>query len=253
LNNNIAWLYYLVGNYDEAEKIYKELLKQDLEFYGAESANYGITAFNLGLNLLYAGKLAEARQYHELAKKVFDVALDPSDPLNASWYNNMSLLSTKVGDPDKALEYGNTAIEVHSTSYGPDHLQSSFPNFNLGNAYMALGDVNKADRYHQRALDIRNKRAGKKHPLYARSTNQLAILEWKKGNNATALKYFEETFDNYFHQINTFFPILSEEEKTKFYYNKLRPTVEQFNAFVVKAATEDRMLQGKMYDLQLTM
>ena len=253
LNNNIAWLYYLLGNYDEAEKIYNELLKQDLEFFGDESANYGITAYNLGLNLIYAGKLAEARKYHELAKKVFDVALDPADPLIASWYNNMTLLSTKVGDPDKAIEYGNKAIEAHATSYGPDHLQTAFPNFNLGNAYMALSDLNKADRFHQRALEIRNKRAGKRHPLYARSTNQLAILEWKKGNNATALKYFEETFDNYFHQINTFFPILSEEEKTKFYYNKLRPTVEQFNAFVVKVASDDKALQGKMYDLQLTM
>jgi CHAT domain-containing protein/tetratricopeptide (TPR) repeat protein len=253
VNSNIAQLYYELGNYDEAEKIYKDLLKQDLEFFGEESANYGITAYNLGLNLLYAGKLAEARQYHELAKKVFDVALDPTDPLIASWYNNMSLLSTKTGDPDKALEYGNKAIDAHAASYGPDHIQTSFPNFNLGNAYMALGDLNKADRFHQRALEIRKKRVGNKHPLYALSTNQLAILEWKKGNNALALNYFEETFDNYYHQINTFFPILSEEEKSKFYYNKLRPTVEQFNAFVLKAAPDDRKLQGKMYDLQLTL
>jgi CHAT domain-containing protein/Tfp pilus assembly protein PilF len=253
IKSNIARLYYELGNYDEAEKMYKEVLAQDLEFFGEESVNYGMTAYSLGLNQLYAGKYAESRKYNEIAKKVFEVALDPSDPLMASWNNSMSLLSMKVGEPEKALEYGNAAIKSDETSYGPDHLMISYPIFNMANAYMSLGDVNKADRYHQRALEIRNKRAGTKHPLYARSTNQIAILEWKKGNNAVALNYFEETFDNYYNQINTYFPILSEEEKSKFYYNKLRPTVEQFNAFVLRAAPDDKKLQGKMYDLQLTL
>lgn len=253
IRSNLAQLNYELGNYEEAEKIYVELLAQDLELYGEESANYGITAYNLGLNQLYAGNYADARKYHELARQVFDVAIDPNDMLNALWYNNMALLSTRTGDPDKALEYGEQAIQSHEQILGADHIETANPNFNLGNAHMALDELDKATQYHQRALDIRLKRAGKNHPLYARSTNQMAILEWKKGNMEAALQYFEETFANYYQQINAYFPILSEEEKTKFYYNKMKPTVEQFNAFVVKAAPNDRRLQGKMYDYQLTL
>ena len=253
ISNNLARLYYLLGNYDQAEQLYTGLLAEDLEYFGEESANYGMTAFNLGLNQIYAGKYADARKYNNLAKKVFSTALEETDPLHAYWFNNMTLLANKIGDPDLALTYGEKAIKKHNEILGEDNVQTAFPNFNIGNAHMAIGDVDEATKYHLKALEIRKNSVGEKHPYYAMSTNQLAILEWKKGNNEKALEYFNETFKNYYHQINSYFPILSEEEKTKFYYNKLRPTVEQFNAFVIKAALEDPTLRGQMYDLQLTL
>ncbi len=253
ITNNLARLYYLLGNYDQAEQLYTGLLAEDLEYYGEESANYGLTAFNLGLNQLYAGEYAEARKFHNLARQVFDVALEESDPINAYWNNNMALLSTRTGDPDLALEYGKQAIEKHEEILGPNNVQTAFPYFNMGDAHMAIDELDKATEYHLKALEIRKNSVGKKHPFYAISTNQLAILEWKKGNHDEALKYFQETFENYYNQINSYFPILSEEEKTKFYYNKLRPTVEQFNAFVIKAGLDDPTLRGQMYDLQLTL
>lgn len=253
ITNNLAVLYFLLGNYDQAQEYYEGLLADDLEYYGEESANYGLTAYSLGLNHIYAGDYAKAKEYHDLAKKVFDASLEENDPLNAQWYNNMTLLANKQGDPDLAITYGEQAVQKHNEILGEDNVQTAFPNFNMGNSYMAIGELDKATEFHLRALEIRKNSVGKKHPSYAVSTNQLAILEWRKGNFDEALDYFNETFENYYHQINTYFPILSEEQKTKFYYNKLRPTVEQFNAFVIKAALEDQSLKGKMYDLQLTL
>lgn len=253
LTSNMAQVYFELGNYDQAEKTYVQLLADDLEYFGEESANYGITAYNLALNQLYAGNYSDARKYHQLAQEVFEVAMEEDDPYNAYILNNMILLNVNVGDPDRAMEFGEKAIQKYKKVFGEEHVQTSFPYFNIGNAYMALDDQDKATEYHEKALEIREKTVGKSHPLYAVSTRQLAILEWKKGNNEKALEYFQETFDNYYQQINNYFPILNEEQKTKFYYNKLRPTVEQFSAFVVKAAPDDRSLQGKMYNYQLTL
>ena len=48
ITNNMAQLLFELGNYDEAEEIYMNLLADDLEYYGDESANYGISAYALG-------------------------------------------------------------------------------------------------------------------------------------------------------------------------------------------------------------
>ncbi|MEQ9229362.1 MAG: tetratricopeptide repeat protein, partial [Cyclobacteriaceae bacterium] len=253
LSSNMAQVYFELGNYDEAEKTYTKLLADDLEYYGEESANYGFTAYNLGKNQLYAQKYSDARKYFDLANTVFSKALEENSPEIAYLLNLQIRLNIGLGDPDRALEFGEQAFKMYPKVFGEDHFETAYPHFNIGNAHMALDDLDKATEHHLRALAIREKALGKSHPLYAESTRQLAILEWKKGNNSAALDYFQKTFDNYYLQINNYFPILNEEQKTKFYYNKLRPTVEQFNAFVVKAAPDDRSLQGKMYDYQLTL
>ena len=253
ITNNLAWLYYKLGNYEKAEELYTQLLADDLEYFGEESANYGQTALNFGLNQMYASKYGEAKKYLKLAKEVFDVATEPNDPVNAYVLNNLIVLNLRIGEADQAMEIGKQALAKYQEVFDDDYMETAWPYFNLGNVYMSVGELDKAAEYHQKALGIRLKRGGKKHPVYARSTQQMAILEWKKGNMEKALEYFDETFENYFNQINTYFPILSEEEKSKFYYNKLKPTVEQFNSFVIKAASDDRSLQGKMYDYQLTL
>ncbi len=253
INSNLAQLYFELGNYEEAEKTYTKLLADDLEYFGDESAYYGYTAYNLGKNQLYAQKYSDARKYFDLANTVFSKALEENSPEIAYLLNLQIRLNIGLGDPDRALEFGEQAFKMYPKVFGEDHFETAYPHFNIGNAHMALDDLDKATEHHLRALAIREKALRKSHPLYAESTRQLAILEWKKGNNSAALDYFQKTFDNYYLQINNYFPILNEEQKTKFYYNKLRPTVEQFNAFVVKAAPDDRSLQGKMYDYQLTL
>ncbi|MEM9325553.1 MAG: CHAT domain-containing protein, partial [Bacteroidota bacterium] len=85
----------------------------------------------------------------------------------------------------------------------------------------------------------------------ALSQRKLAILNWRRDNVDLAIDFYDGTFENYFNQINTFFPILSEQEKSKFYYNKLRPTFEQFNSFVVETSADNGALIGKMYNYQL--
>lgn len=253
LKNNLAQLKFELGNYAEAEETYVELLDEDKELFGEESANYAISAYALALNQIYAGKYSDAEKYLDLAQSVMDVAMDEDDPYHANILNNRAFLNIRRGDPDMAIIFGEQATKKYEEIYGPDHVETAWPYFNLGNANMGIDEDDKAGEWYQKALEIREKAVGKKHPFYARSTNQLAILEWKRGNFDEALKYFNTTFENYYNQINTYFPILSEEQKTKFYYNKLRPTVEQFSAFVIKATLEDESLKGQMYDLQLTL
>jgi hypothetical protein len=62
---------------------------------------------------------------------------------------------------------------------------------------------------------------------------------------------YADVFNNYFEQIDNYFPALSEEEKTKFYNNKLKPAFEQFNSYLVESGRENEPMIGLMYDFQL--
>ena len=248
---NLARVYMALGNFPQADAIFKETLEIDKEYYGEESFIYGLDAYNLALNHLYAGNFAESEKYHLIAADIFLANVGPQSLDFARVLNNLTLLYTKTRELEKAKNYGIKAIEAFKASVGDNHPQTSFANYNLGDAYFTDRNISEAEKYHTAALAIRKKSLGENHPVYAKSTNKMAILQWKKNNLDDALKLYQQTFDNYFRQINLVFPILSEEEKTKFYYNNLKPTFEQYNSFIVKSSLENKALVGEMYNYQL--
>ncbi|XOV92654.1 MAG: CHAT domain-containing protein [Bacteroidota bacterium] len=251
VKSNLGRVYTSLANYDLAESIFKENLKLDEELYGEYSFFYALDAYNLALNDLYAGNYNESEEYHMKALEIFKEIVGEESIDYARVLNNLTLLYTKTRELEKAIDYGQQSIIAFAHSVGNDHQQTSFAEYNLGDAYLIEGEMDKAEKLHTDALRIRRNTLGRNHPVYAKSTNKMAIINWGKNNLKEAISYYDDTFENYFNQINTVFPILSEAEKTKFYYNNLKPTFEQYNAFIVKSSVEDRTLVGKMYDYQL--
>ena len=254
LQGNLAQVYFKLRDYSRAITLQRSLLEQDKEYFGEDSFTYGTTLLNLALTLLYDGQYAEAEKLNLEALEVFRKSGDEKGIHYGRVLNHMSLLNTKRGNIDQAIDYGQNAIETYSSALGKNHPETAFPYFNLANAHLGYEQVEKASPYAERAYNIRKSTLGKTHPDFARSANQMAILSWKKKDMKAALGYYQETFDNYFRQINTFFPVLTEEEKATFYYTNLRPAFEQYISFI-QASTkgEDKTLIGEIYDYQLSL
>ncbi|WP_258103002.1 CHAT domain-containing protein [Marinoscillum sp. MHG1-6] len=250
LDGNLALNYTDLGNYDEAEKIFLKNLELDVEFYGDNSYPFAIDAGNLADNYRYAGKLSKAEEYYNKAGEAYKSIVGEESVEYGRILQNLSYVNNKKGDDITAIELGLKAVKTFE-KVGANASQQAFANYYLGEAYFTSGDLDNAEKYHVQALELRRKALGKSHPDYALSTTKMAILNWKKKDYKTALSYYKETFDNYFNQINLVFPILSEEEKTKFYYNKLKPAFEQYNSFIIETSSEDNELIGEMYDNQL--
>ncbi|MFT4834919.1 MAG: CHAT domain-containing protein, partial [Flavobacteriaceae bacterium] len=251
LKSNLALILQLLGNYDEAEKIYLENLALDEEFYGKESFIYGMEAFNLASSYMYAQKYTEAKQYFNIAAGVFEADMGQENLYYARVMQNLTYVFTKTRELENAQSYGIKAIELMEKAAPDNFYQRSFASYNLGDAYFTAGNIEQAEKYHLNALELRKKGVGTSHSEYARSTNKMAILSWNKKKYDVALAYYKETFDNYFDQINMIFPILSEDEKSKFYYNNLRPAFEQYNSFIVETSSDNKELIGDMYNYQL--
>ena len=250
LQGNLALIYQLLGNYDAANEIYLSLIEADKEFYGTESIVYGMDVYNLAISLMYDKQYKKAEERFMEALTVFESALGTENLYYARVLQSLTYLYTQTRELEKAKSYGLQAIDLVEKAASDPH-QVSFAYYNLGDAYFTDGEVDKAAEYHEKAMELRKKSVGDSHEDYAKSTNKMAILNWNRKQTKEALKLYQETFDNYFKQINLIFPILSEDEKSKFYYNNLRPAFEQYNSFIVETSRDDKELLSEMYNYQL--
>jgi len=254
--SNLSRVYFNYGEYDKAEAMQVQVAKDDKDYYGENSFNYGSSLVNLGRSYTLNEKFQEANEAFIKAEKIIKDNNGENSLTYADILRLQSDLFSKNGFINKSIELGEKSYELHLSTVGKNHFRTSFPLYSLANSYMNIGYLEKAEKVALEALNIRKRKYGKKHMQYAKSTNQMAILEWKKGNKVGAIQYYRETFDNYFDQINAFFPVLTEEEKAKFYYANVKPAFEQYISFVMHIEDDEELkgeLLGELYDYQLSL
>ena len=248
---NLAQVYFELGRYKDALDIYLRLIESDKEFYGEKSFTVATTASTIGGIYLVSGRYAESKKYLQKAESIFKELGETESFEYARTLNNLMYLYNKTNEYALAKEYSQKTVNSYQQLFGEDHHEYALSLSNASEVYSRFGEYDQAEEYLTRAERIRNKTLGKDHPMYALSTRKLAILNWKQKNLDDALDFYRSTFDNYFNQINNYFPVLSEEEKSAFYYTRLKPTFEQFNSFIVENRGEDKELVGEMYNYQL--
>lgn len=249
---NRAQVFFEYGLYDEAINDFLEIYEDDKELYGEDSYYVAVTELVVGDIYFEMGNYNDALTFLNRAKGKLEALGEDESIDYGRVLSNLMRVFSKKGDFDQAQAYGKRVVTFYADFFGEDHYAYASAISNYAEIPQRMGNLDEAEKYLEQANKIRAKRLGTNHPLYAKSLRKLAILKWLKDDIDEALDLYNETFDNYFAQINAYFPILSEQEKSKFYYNTLRPSFEQFNSFVVEKNTDDKSLIGSMYDFQLT-
>jgi CHAT domain-containing protein len=248
---NLARVYKSLALNDEALKLYDLIKQSDADYYGEESVPYARTIAELAEVYLNEGDLFKAEEQLLRSLEILTSIGEENTLIGFIFQGQLADVYIKMEMFDEAEEYA-LASKKGFEDNGLEGYQS-YPRMigNLAKLYMKSGDKEKANEYALMSVEAYENLLGKKHPLYALATRRMAIASWGDADLDKALNYYNETFDNYFAQINAYFPILSEDEKAKFYYNKLKPTFEQFNSFVIENRSEDPELLSKMYNYQL--
>ncbi|MEO9869621.1 CHAT domain-containing tetratricopeptide repeat protein [Ekhidna sp.] len=253
VQENLAQVYIKLGDYQKAIDLQKNVITYYEEYFGSESLITGVARLNYGLFLIKTRSFNEAEKQLVQAISIFEEGGEGQSLDVGRAQSLLSNLYVKTGAIDKAIEQGKKSIESYESALSDDNPEIAYPYFNLANAYLVYDEVENAEKLAMKAYDLRRKGLGKKHPFFAQSANQLAIVSWKKGNTKEALSYYKEAFDNYFNQINTFFPVLTEEEKTTFYYITVKPAFEQYVSFIEETSQDNKELLGEIYDYQLSL
>jgi CHAT domain-containing protein/Tfp pilus assembly protein PilF len=249
--NNLGGTYYLLGKYEESDKELEKGLLIAEEIYGKDSDPYAISLSSQGDSYFFQKRFDEAEAKFKEAHDIF-LESQGEDSYDAALMTyNLARVYREKRQFDKALEYNKRATEKLKNIIGDEDDEYVRSLMNLGNIYNTIHQFDEASKYYNQALKIRKKTLGTNHPRYAESTRKLALLNWAMDNQEDAIDFYKETFENYFVQIEAYFPTMTEEEKVKFYTNKVKPTFEQFNSYAFDKGIDDKSLWGDMYNYQL--
>lgn len=249
-SSNLAIAQMALGRSSDAIEVYKDLLENDSVYYGVEHPKYITSLLNIGTAYHdiknYALAIKSLNRALELTPNVYG----SDSETEATLLNNIANAYRDNGQTDLATQNFEKARKLFAKNEGKTSANYATATYNLAKLELITKGEN-AEKLLLDALKIRERTLGKEHPQYAEVTNHLGIYYWQKQDLKKAKKYFDDTFINFFEQIRLFFPVLSEEEKTKFYLEKLKPTFEQYNSLAEAMYTSDPTILESLYNYQL--
>lgn len=239
--NNQAMLFQTIGRFEEAEVSLKEAIDIAEKLQSKKSKNHLKFLSNLALLYQQMGKFPQAETIYLGMEK----RLGKTNPDYASMLSNQAALYMLMGKEDRVEGLLKDAAAIYKSSFGEQTPAYAKVISDLGNFYRIRGRNGDALPLLEKALDIREKTLGLNHPHYVQSQEDLAIFHWKNNSHDKAYTLYQELMGKSLEFINTYFPPMSEAEKTK-YWEVLSPRFQRFYNFAIEASTT---LPGIVTDL----
>jgi len=244
--NNQAMLLQEVGRYDEAVQKLNEAIAVAEKLQSSKSRNHLKFLSNLALLYQQMGKYAEAETIYLGMEK----RLGKSNPDYASMLSNQAALYIVMGKEDKVEELLKKSASIYKSSLGENTPAYAKAASDLGNYYRYKTRYTDAAPLLDKALAVREATLGKNHPLYAQSQEDIAILYWKTQAWDKAVPLYHEVMDKSLQFVSTYFPPMSEAEKTK-YWDVLSPRFQRFYNFALEASANNPDVVKDLVDYQI--
>jgi CHAT domain-containing protein/Tfp pilus assembly protein PilF len=247
--NNLAMVQQKLGQYKAAEASFRTLIKADSASIGVNHIDFSITLSNLGLLYIDQDRYMDAVRVLKRALDILKRSKETNSIAYAKNLNNLSKAYQRMGRPNDAIALLEQSLKIFEKQFGKDSPEYANGTFILGVTYLNVKSP-KALPTLKAALDIRGRVVGKSHPSYAECQEKIAQYYWNKKNKIESGKLYNSVFDNYFGQVDAFFPVLTEEEKSNFFYQKIKPSFESFATYAVEAPLTKTTL-GQLFNYQL--
>jgi len=193
--DNIAELYYKIGEYQNALSIFNKILVLRKEILGLEHKYTATSYKNIGLIYNKIGDYNKALEYHNKALKILEKALGLEHPNTATSFNCIGCVYDNMGIYHEALEYYFKALEIWEKVLGLEHPNTAASYNNIGLIYYNTGYYDKALEYYNKALEIDKKISGLEHPDTAKSYNNIGLVYDSTGEYNKALKYCNKALE----------------------------------------------------------
>jgi len=86
------------------------------------------------------------------------------NPTNSSFLNSTAYMAMQMGEPEKAIDYLDMALDLDKKEYGDNHPNVASVINNKASVFSSMGDHKKAVKHYKQAYDIVVAALGEKHP-----------------------------------------------------------------------------------------
>jgi len=164
LLNNLARIYYLTGEYEEAEPLYMKALKLRKKLLGEEHLDTVISYDNLG-ELYYSMELYKnSEKLYIKALKIRENFLGKEHLDTALSYDNLGELYYSMELYKDSEKLYIKALKIRENFLGKEHLDTATNYNNLALIYVSMKEYKQAEPLYKKALEITKKELGIEHP-----------------------------------------------------------------------------------------
>ncbi|KAI7183644.1 hypothetical protein KC363_g8143 [Hortaea werneckii] len=174
------------GDYDAAEKLYRQALEGSEKVLGKEHPDTLASVNNLAEVLQVQGDYEAAEKLYRQALQGQEKVLGKEHPDTLGSVNNLAGLLRAQGDYKNAKKLFRQVLEEREKVLGKEHPDTLTSVNNLAGLLRAQGDYEAAEKLHRRALEGRAKVLGKEHPDTLGSVHNLAGVLRDQGDYAAA-------------------------------------------------------------------
>ncbi|MBK9108766.1 MAG: CHAT domain-containing protein [Saprospiraceae bacterium] len=173
---NKGYVFFIMGKYDEAEKLYFRAKEIQENYLGKINGVYANTINNIGIVYYYKQDFDAAEKYYTEAKDIRAKFYGTQSKEYSGSLNNLALLYRTKDDHEKSLEMFLEAKGIWSTV--ENKLDPGYAHIlnNIGLSYAYLGAYEKAEPLFLEAKKIWEITVGKLHPDYALSLSCISFL-----------------------------------------------------------------------------
>ncbi|MCX7636963.1 MAG: CHAT domain-containing protein [Cyclobacteriaceae bacterium] len=255
LLNNKAMLYQSMGRYEEAVNLMNQALKSaeiapKKMFQGKKSFDNRKFQANLAFIYQVSGNYTDAENNFLAIKKVFENRGQTRSTEYAGLLNQLGILYIQMGKMDKVEELFKKSLDIYKRRFTENNIYFAKVTNDLGNFYRLSGRYADAEREINKALSIRENLLGTSHPDYINSKENLALVYWKTERLDKAYMAYRDVMDKTIDFINSYFPPMSEAEKTS-YWDITAPRFQRFFSFAIEAYPQLPHVAQDFFDYQM--
>ena len=182
---NLAKLEYDAGDYEAAEKHYREALRIR-QALGKSPLNVARTLGNLANTLSQQGQYAAAEEIQSQVLEIRIRALGESD-LDVAWTRySLGVINYAYGDLEKTEDLLRRALDTYLEQVGAENTRVASIQGFLGLTLHELKQFEEAEHALRSSLDIRRKLLGEDHKAVAIAKTRLAALLLSRGQTTAA-------------------------------------------------------------------
>ncbi|KID85971.1 kinesin light chain [Metarhizium guizhouense ARSEF 977] len=161
---NVAESYSLLGQYQKAERMYRQTLQLKEKVLGKEHPSTLSSMNNLALVLSYLGKYEEAKQMHRQTLQLKEKVLGKEHPDTLDSMNNLALVLSYLGKYEETEQMHRQTLQLREKVLGKEHPSTLTSMMNVANTLKDLGKYEEAKQMHRQTLQLKEKVLGKEHP-----------------------------------------------------------------------------------------